>query len=46
MVRSLAKIIQILAQMQRADAAFYLKTGTTASDEPPEAEPAGDGVAP
>lgn len=36
-VRAQARIIQILAQMQRADAAYYMKTGTAAGDEPPEA---------
>ena len=44
MLRALAKIIQILAQMQRADAAFYLKTGTAAGDEPPEVD--GEGGTP
>ena len=44
MLRAQAKIIQILAQMQRADAAYYLKTGTAAGDEPPEV--AGGGKTP
>ena len=34
--RALVAVVQIMAQMQRADAAFYLATATTIEDAPPD----------
>jgi len=42
--RAQALTVQILAQMQRADAAFYLNTATSIEDTPPDAEGEGGGI--